>query len=177
MPNPAITVRAIEPEDWPDIAEIGDQPGFIAGTLQMPYRSKAWQRQRLEKRSADSLNLGAEIDGKLIGTIFLGRAEALRRNHVGTIGMGVHDAWQGRGAGRALLAAALDMADRWLGLTRVELTVYADNLRAIGLYERFGFVREGLHRDFALRDGAYVDALAMARLTNARSGGARSEQA
>jgi putative acetyltransferase len=91
--------------------------------------------------------------------------------------MGVHDAWQGRGAGRALLAAALDMADRWLGLTRVELTVYADNLRAIGLYERFGFVREGLHRDFALRDGAYVDALAMARLTNARSGGARSEQA
>jgi len=175
MSRSDILVRPVEPEDWADIAEIGDQPGFIAGTLQLPYRSKAWQKQRLETRAADSLHLGAEIDGKLIGTIFLGRPDALRRSHVGTIGMGVHDAWQGRGAGGAMLAAALEMADRWLGLTRVELTVYADNHRAIGLYERFGFEHEGRHRDFAFRDGAYVDALAMARLTSAQSVGARSD--
>ena len=46
----------------------------------------------------------------------------------------------------------------------IELTVSADNTRAINLYERFGFVREGRHQDFAMRDGAYVDALAMARM-------------
>ena len=81
--------------------------------------------------------------------------------------MAVHDAWQGQGAGSALMAALLEVADRWMGLSRVELTVYADNARAIGLYERFGFEREGLHRNFAFRDGAYVDALAMARLRGA----------
>jgi putative acetyltransferase len=62
------------------------------------------------------------------------------------------------------MAALLNHADRWLGLQRVELTVYADNARAIGLYEKHGFVREGLHRDFAFRDGTFVEALAMARL-------------
>ena len=49
----------------------------------------------------------------------------------------------------------------------IELTVSADNTRAISLYERFGFVREGRHQDFAMRDGAYVDALAMARMKGA----------
>ena len=78
--------------------------------------------------------------------------------------MGVHDDFAGRGAGRALLAGLLEQADRWLALTCVELTVWADNARAIALYERAGFTREGLHKAYAWRDGAYVDALSMARL-------------
>lgn len=160
----AIQIRAIEPEDWPDVTEICNQPNFIAGTLQLPFRSQAYRRKRLEETSPGRLHLGAVIEGKLIGTASLTWLEG-RRAHVGQIGMGVHDAWAGRGAGAALMAALLDTADRWLGLTRVELTVFADNVRAIGLYERFGFTREGLHRNFALRDGVLVDALAMARLT------------
>jgi putative acetyltransferase len=164
MPNPTITitVRPVEPEDWPDVADIFDQPGAIAGTLQLPFRSRAFQKERLEQRRP-GLHLGAVIEGKLIGTIALNRKEN-RRSHVGDFGMAVHDAYQGRGAGSAMLAAVLDFADRWMGLRRLELTVYADNARAIGLYEKFGFVREGLHRDFALRDGVFIDALAMARL-------------
>ena len=156
-------IRAVEPEDWQDIAEVFSQPGVIAGTLQLPFRSRAFHKARLEDAASGRLRLGAAIDGKLIGLAFLIRQEE-RRAHVGTIGMGVHDAYQGRGAGGALLAALLTMADRWLGLRRVELTVYVDNARAIGLYERHGFVREGVCRDFAFRDGVYIDALAMARL-------------
>ena len=70
----------------------------------------------------------------------------------------------GRGAGTALMAAAVEQADRWLGLTRLELFVWTDNMRAIALYERFGFEREGVMRRYAFRDGEYVDALGMARL-------------
>jgi putative acetyltransferase len=158
-----ILVRAVEPEDWPDIGEIHDQPNVIAGTLQMPFRSKSFHRKRGEERPANGLLLGAVIEGKLIGVAGLTRLEN-RRSHVGTIGMAVHDAYAGRGAGGALMEALLTMADRWMGLRRVELTVYADNTRAIGLYNRFGFEQEGRHRDFALRDGHFVDALAMARL-------------
>ena len=87
-----------------------------------------------------------------------------RRSHAGSVGMGVHDDWTGRGVGRALLQALVDTADRWLGLRRLELTVYADNDPALALYRRLGFEVEGRHRCFALRDGAFVDALAMARL-------------
>ena len=158
-----IQIRPVEPEDWPEIAEVFEQPNAVAGTLQMPFRSRAFQRERAERWSKDMLHLGAVIDGKLIGSASLTRLEN-RRSHVGQIGMAVHDAYAGRGAGGALMTALLHVADRWIGLRRVELTVYADNARAIGLYERHGFVREGLHKDFALRDGAFVDALAMARI-------------
>jgi putative acetyltransferase len=47
---------------------------------------------------------------------------------------------------------------------RIELTVYTDNHRAIKLYQKFGFQEEGVRRAYALRDGVYVDALAMGRL-------------
>src|SRR5215217_5695897 len=87
-----------------------------------------------------------------------------RRRHAGVIGMGVHDEWHGKGIGTALMQACVDLADKWLNLTRLELEVYTDNEPAIRLYERFGFEREGLLRQHAYRDGRYVDAYAMARL-------------
>jgi len=63
-----------------------------------------------------------------------------------------------------LIAAMVDLADNWLGLRRIELSVYTDNAPAIHLYGKFGFVIEGTARQFALRNGVYVDAHMMARL-------------
>ena len=78
--------------------------------------------------------------------------------------MAVRDDWQGQGIGSALLEAALDLADNWLGVTRVDLQVYTDNQAGIALYEKFGFEIEGTHYRYVLRAGEYVDAYSMARL-------------
>lgn len=51
-----------------------------------------------------------------------------------------------------------------MNLHRVELTVYVDNEPAQALYRKFGFETEGRLRDYAVRDGVFVDALSMARL-------------
>ena len=80
------------------------------------------------------------------------------------LGMAVQKRFQGKGVGTALMQALVDLADKWLPVTRIELTVFTDNERAIGLYKRFGFEVEGTHRAYALRDGKYVDTHAMARL-------------
>jgi putative acetyltransferase len=159
-----IQIRAAEPRDVEAIAETWNCPGVIAGTLQLPFRSIEERRERLAQRSPDAHLLVAEFDGRVVGIAGLHVEATPRRRHCGSIGMAVHDDFQGRGVGSALMAALIDLADNWLGLHRIELTVYVDNAPAIHLYEKSGFVIEGTGRDFALRGGAYVDAHTMARL-------------
>ena len=55
------------------------------------------------------------------------------------------------------------------GFVRVELTVRADNLRAQRLYEKLGFVREGVLRDAVFVDGKFHDAIGMALIDRERS--------
>jgi len=111
------------------------------------------------------LSLVAEVQGQVLGSADLHPAGAsLRRRHAMGMGISVAAEAQGQGIGRALMAALMDYADNWGQVLRIELTVYADNARAIRLYESFGFQREGLMRAYALRNGVYVDTLAMARL-------------
>ena len=88
---------------------------------------------------------------------------ALRRRHVALLGISVAPEAQGQGVGTALMQAMCDYADRWMGVLRVELTVYTDNERAIALYRKFGFEIEGRLRGYAMRDGHFADAFTMAR--------------
>ncbi|MEW5935103.1 MAG: GNAT family N-acetyltransferase, partial [Bacillota bacterium] len=87
-----------------------------------------------------------------------------RQRHVAGLGMFVHPAFHGRGIGTRLMEAALYAAGREWQVARVELQVYPDNEPALRLYRRFGFREEGRLARFAIRDGTYVDAVAMARI-------------
>lgn len=81
--------------------------------------------------------------------------------HRGSLGMGLIGAFRGKGLGQQLIEVALKKA--WeIGLTRVELSVHADNAPAVALYRRTGFAEEGLVRAAFLADGIYRDALMMA---------------
>lgn len=164
-PSPDIIIRAMEPGDMPALTDVLSQPRAIWGTLQTPFVSLDARQKRQAENGPNDAGLVAAIDGKVIGFVGLHRGGLHRRNHTASLGMAVHDAYAGRGAGSALLAAVVDLAERWWNIKRLELNVYADNARAVELYERFGFQREGLHRAYAWRDGAYVDSLSMARLS------------
>lgn len=159
-----VTIRAASPDDAQAIAALHNLPGYRYGTLRTPFHSAAEIRHYLESPSAGAYRLIAEQDGRTIGDIGLNPAGNPRRRHAATIGMGVHDEFAGRGVGSALMQAVLDIADNWLDLRRVELTVFTDNEAAIRLYERKGFIKEGCLKQFAFRDGFYVDAFTMARL-------------
>ena len=164
MSQDEVLIRAQEPEDMADLTEAFNQPRAVWGTLQVPFTSLEARRKRRDGLPPSHTVLVAVIDGKVVGSAGLHPAENRRRAHTASIGMAVHDAYTGRGAGRALMRALIDQADLWLNYRRLELTVWTDNERAIALYEGFGFEREGILRDYAWRNGAYVDALAMARL-------------
>jgi putative acetyltransferase len=107
----------------------------------------------------------AFVDGEIAGHAGVHPVgKSPRRAHARMLGMAVHSRFQGKGVGTALMQALIDLADKWLPVTRLELTVFTDNKRAIALYERFGFVMEGTHKSYALRDGRYADTFAMARV-------------
>jgi putative acetyltransferase len=158
-----LIIRARRPADADAIADLVNLPGFRFGTMRRPFHSPEEVAGWMEKTSATDLDLVAIKDNLLIGQAGLYRFSG-RQSHVAGLGMGVHDAWTGRGVGGALLEALIDSADNWLGIRRLQLTVYVDNAPAIRLYTRRGFEVEGTHRAYALRDGRYVDAHAMARL-------------
>jgi L-phenylalanine/L-methionine N-acetyltransferase len=77
-------------------------------------------------------SLVACVEGEVVGSLSLETSPTRwRMRHVGSIGMAVRDDWQGKGVGTALMEAALDLADNWLNLRRIELRVYTDNAAAM----------------------------------------------
>lgn len=170
MDKPVFTIRRAEPSDAEGMRQIFSSPNAIRGTLQLPYPSTENWRKRLAEPVDGSFNLLACAENEVVGQLGLFTfPNHPRRRHVGQIGMAVRDDWQGKGAGSALMQAAIDLADKWLNLSRLELEVYTDNEPAISLYKKFGFVTEGTLQRFAYRDGQFVDVYAMARLREANN--------
>ncbi|SEE58547.1 MULTISPECIES: GNAT family N-acetyltransferase [Pseudomonas] len=159
-----ITLERFDESHLEGITALYNEPAVTRQVLQMPFQSIELWRKRLASDNEREIKLVALHQGLVIGSIGLEQFSRIRRSHAGSFGMGVLSAWQGKGVGSKLLATALDIADNWMNLQRVELSVYADNEAAIGLYRKFGFETEGLFRDYAVRDGRLVDTLSMARL-------------
>ena len=103
----------------------------------------------------------AIAEGNVIGWCDIVRSERPVHVHCGTLGMGLLPSFRGRGIGTNLIRTTLDEA-RYKKLERVELTVHADNERAIRLYKKVGFQTEGLMRDAVCIDGRDVDSILMA---------------
>ena len=159
-----ITLERFNESHLEGITALYNEPAITRQVLQMPFQSTEVWRKRLALDNERVVQLIALHQGAVIGNLGLEQFSRIRRSHAGSVGMAVSVAWQGKGVGSKLLATALDIVDNWMNLQRVELSVYADNDAAIGLYRKFGFETEGLLRDYAVRDGRLVDTLSMARL-------------
>lgn len=159
-----IHVRHSEPRDVEAIKTIYAAKNAYSGTLQLPYPSGAIWEKRMTNIPENVYSFVAEVDGEVVGNLGFVRAINPRRQHTGEIGMGVRDDYQGQGVGSALMAAMIELADNWLNIRRIELTVYTDNAAALALYQKFGFIIEGELIDFAFRNGDFANAYQMARI-------------
>lgn len=160
-----ITVRRAEPGDFEGIWRNFSDESAYSGTLQLPMPSRELWRKRLAEPAEGHYTFVACVGEEIAGHAGLHPGgNSPRRAHAMSVGLAVPSRWQGKGVGTRLLGTLTGFADGWLNVFRLELTVFADNERAIALYRRFGFEAEGTHRAYALRDGRFVDTLAMARL-------------
>lgn len=162
--TPPVFLRATHPRDAAALTAMANKPGFRRGTLRMPFESHAFAEKRIADTPAHFTSIVAEVEGLVVGQGALMPRQRARIDHIGDIALGIDDDWTGRGIGSMILAALIDVADNWRGLKRLELSVFVDNERAIGLYQKYGFEVEGRALKAALVDGVYVDHFMMARL-------------
>ena len=110
---------------------------------------------RSQCESTDNVQYLAKVDGEIIGTASLTRKHK-RMRHRGELGICVKRAWWGSGAAPALMDALLAFA-RENGFEQLNLEVRSDNLRAIRLYEKYGFRKLCVFPGFFKIDGKYID--------------------
>lgn len=140
----------IEPFGWWHI------PAVVELELELFPKSPWSEAQFWSELAADRRLLLVGIDdGALVGYagINIGDLES----EIMTIA--VCPSHQGQGLGSALLQRMIEASDA-AGVRRVLLEVEVDNDAAIGLYERFGFVRNGIRPNYY---GLGIDALLMER--------------
>ena len=158
-----VEIRPVRPEDDEAIHELRLLPSVIDNTMAIPSERFADRRRWIEALGPDDHTFVAVVDGKVVGLAGL-QVGGRKVRHTGHVGMMVHDQFQGQGIGRELLEMLLHVADNFLGLVRVDLEVYPDNVRAIRLYESCGFEHEGRKRKAVWRHGEHQDVLMMGRI-------------
>ena len=106
----------------------------------------------------------AEESREWVGFLRLVGHRPRRLRHACLLVMGIRESHWGQGIGSGLVATAITWAERE-GIARLELTVVADNRRAIALYHKMGFRVEGFRRrSLQMADGRFLDEYSMARL-------------
>jgi len=165
-------IRPINVGDGKGINELRRMPGVFENILGIPSERIKRNEDFLVNMDVNQhqfvaiskLQSGEEI---IIGTAGLTVNANHRMRHSGSIGIMIHKDYQNKGVGTTLMDALIDVADNWLMLVRIELTVFMDNKRAINLYEKFGFEKEGIKRLSAIRKGKYENEYLMSRINSA----------
>ena len=121
-------------------------------------------------RQSNGIALVAIDSDRLVGWIDITRGAFEGLTHYGRLGMGLAPDSRGRGLGRLLLERAIEDGFG-IGLERIELEVFASNVRAVQLYRRTGFVEEGRRRRARHIDGVYDDILLFGLLRHEWRGG------
>ncbi len=89
-----------------------------------------------------------------------------RTDHIAYLGgLAIHPDFSGKGHGRQMIKEILAYAKQQ-GLLRIELSTATINQKAIRLYEKMGFEKEGILRKYThlKKEGKFLDEVSMAYL-------------
>lgn len=102
------------------------------------------------------------LDGeKIVGIATISSSHKIKSRHEGELGIVVAKDYHGRGIGSELIKRLIDWAKGNGVTTRIKLDTRADNVKAVSLYLKFGFVVEGCLKNSTLLNGEYYDLYVM----------------
>ena len=162
-----VALRPFEPSDLERTLKWHNDPKLyenLGGSFRPVSRqTEAEWLQRISAWSANAINLAICIakSGEHIGNIYLRSIDWVARHGELHIFLG-EEAQRGKGYGAAAVRSLVDYAIGHLALRRIHLQVLSENIRAIRVYEKCGFVREGLLKEHVFKCGAFKDVVLMA---------------
>ena len=159
------TLRNAEPEDAAQIHAILISPHVVEGTMRLTFMPLATTRGRLLAQPGRYQIVALHKEEVVGFAELITHPENPRWAHYGEINLiATREDMQRQGVARALIEAVIDLADRQLGLERLELKVWSANATAQRIYETFGFEVEGRLRRYARSATGFNDAIVMGRL-------------
>jgi RimJ/RimL family protein N-acetyltransferase len=166
-----LVLRPVREDDAPALFEAtqdeqnmrltGTVGSFTVEQLRAHYRNVATQDDRFDF----AITAADDASSRWLGEAVLRNVDRHNRCAGYRISLGGPSHF-GRGLGTRATRLVLDFAFGPLGLHRIELEVYEFNARARHVYEKLGFVVEGLRRDALWWDGAWHGAVSMAMLAH-----------
>ena len=165
-------LRELEREDIKRINKWRNDPELIA-CLGAPYRfinedvDADWYDKYIHTRSSSvrCAIVDSEKEDEVLGLISLLNINYINRCAELHIMIGEKEN-RGRGLGFFAVKAMIEHAFLNINLRRIELGVLENNIPAIGLYKKCGFVQEGIKRDSHYKNGKYISMIIMSVLRN-----------
>jgi RimJ/RimL family protein N-acetyltransferase len=142
----------------------GETPNLTFGA-EGPGLTESEERDYLERvgQADNSLAILALVGETIVGGLTFDGGRRPRLRHAGEFGISVAQEYAGLGIGRAMIEYMIAWAERSGVVRKINLKVRVDNVGAIRLYERMGWVHEGRTTRDTLIDGEFNDCLLMGR--------------
>lgn len=163
------TIVQAQPEDLLPVCEYFNQM-FKTPPLGLYARPEGMQIGKVEGLINDALASDASLfllakykDGNVVGTLTFNRYEKLENRHVGDFGISVHPEHRHEALGEALIRGM----EKWAKqheVRKIELEVWSNNIGAVRLYNRLGYLIEGIRKETIMRDDQVLDIILMGKL-------------
>ena len=168
-----VTLRALKWEDLDDcmafinnlVGEKDSEPdlGIVADRKQTRDEEAEWLANQITGIEKGSIvSVVAEVKGRLEASGDVAKGSYEDTKHHGYLGIAISRTHRNRGIGLEMMRTLIKES-RKAGLKTIQLEVFANNPRAIHVYERTGFKEAGRIPKKMLRNGKFIDSIVMAR--------------
>ena len=166
-----LLIREAEISDASEVIALLDQIGQESSFTSLDENGISMAESEMQifidkqAQSENQITLLAFLNDELAGIINITADQRPRVRHIGDIFLGIKKAFWGFGLGSILMEEAIEWAKTSGVIRRLQLTVQKRNLVAIHLYEKMGFITEGLQeRGACIERGEFLDVYLMGKL-------------